>query len=47
MYKLLAKRALIRVGLTSAKDVAIQTKIFGSSMTSLIVSKDGWMILWK
>ena len=43
LFKLLAKRILIPLGLTaaaSATDAAIQKKIFGSGMTTLIISNE-------
>ena len=44
VLKLSAKRFLIPIGLTAAKserDEAIQKKIFGSDLTTLIISNEG------
>ena len=51
VLKPLAKSVLIPLGLTaalSATDAAIQKNIFGSGLTTLIISnKKKWIISWK
>ena len=44
----LAKNILVPLGLTAAaRDIAVYKKNFVSGNTTLLISNEKWMILWK